>query len=309
MVFVKRIGMLMLLPIIALLFGAYSTSNEAKDIRKNSIYSTLPDNEKGLVEQIMYKADSSDKKEYYYSKLKLLLVTPTNPKKITKILNNRSVKKSIQQNKIKIQKIEKSNIDINTYINKEEDYEKNFHGKWHRYRPNKDSAYFYVATEDYMNILVNIRVHLVGDAVAIKNTISLEDAVEKHLSIPGFSVNLVFVKNTYEDAFDVKIDMENWATSHNWAGGSNVIAHELMHLMGLSDEYNRIESHAANSNVNRYNRLYWFLKQMDDTSPPDSMFGIMCNHNNRPLQRHVCAAVGLGSECVNARKQINSVVK
>ena len=40
---------------------------------------------------------------------------------------------------------------------------------------------------------------------------------------------------------------------------------------------------------------------MDDEVPADSIDGIMYNHNFKPLERHVCASVGLSVECVRAR--------
>ncbi|KKK78067.1 hypothetical protein LCGC14_2847290, partial [marine sediment metagenome] len=194
--------------------------------------------------------------------------------------------------------------DLEDYMNEEELYEQREDLKWMSYRIDSNSPYFYVSHEDFTDIFVHIRVRIHGEYKLVKKILSFEDAIEKHLHVPGFSVNLVFVGNKRDDVFEVDADPSKWVTSHNWSGGYKTLAHELMHLMGLPDEYDRIESHANNRNMDREQRLLQFKTQMNDEVPIDSKDGIMCYNFRKPLERHVCVAVGLGADCIQHRMEL-----
>lgn len=160
---------------------------------------------------------------------------------------------------------------------------------------------------NHLDILDHIRIRLSGSYEAVSKVLTLEDPIEKHLAMPGYSVNLVFVPYSgyfEDDVVDVSVDLEEWATSHNWSGGHKVLAHELLHIMGLPDEYNRIEVHADNIHMPIYSRLVQFYYQLDEPLLPDAHKGIMSWHGNKPLQRHICASVGLGQDCIDIREEI-----
>ena len=253
----------------------------------------------------MQKAILDKRKDYYFAKLKALLNTQTVAPQNIKEMNLDRISKSLQEIKEKKQAIiEAVGDDMDEYLNKEEIYESSKQREWQKYCPGKfgNAACFYVSTEDPTDILVHIQVHLSGDIELIKEELSMEDSIEKHLSIPGFNVNLVFVGHKGKDVFEVNLDPGGWPTNENWSGGYTTSAHELMHLMGLDDEYDRIEQHAENRYMPIDDRLWWFLVQMDNTVLEDAKYGIMYSGRNPPLQRHVCTAVGLNEDCVKARK-------
>jgi len=281
---------------------------EVKTIRDHRRYEKLTGTEKDLVEEIMNKALKNNKrKDYYFSKLTLLLSTVTNPLKITTKKHIEEINRSVEESKKERREIaKKSNRDLEEYLTQEEFYENmRKRDDWKGYKPESGSPHFYIADEDPLDILVNIRVRLSGKIEMVKKIILLEDAIEKHLYVEGFSVNLVFVghSETSEDIFDVDVDPSHWPTSHNWSGEHRALAHELLHLMGLPDEYHRIEAHAGNKNMSLLQRLYQFRAQMDEELPSDAKQGIMCYYWKKPLERHVCTAVGLGDDCVKARME------
>jgi hypothetical protein len=273
-----------------------------KKIRAHAQYEDLSGNELDIIYDIMEKALESNRKEYYFQKLTLLLDTTTNPTSIIQTLNNARIDRSVEESKKKRREIaKKSKQDLEEYMNSEELYELRKDLVWLGYRPESDGTLFYVSYEDNTDILVNIRVRLRGNYKLIEKILSFEDAIEKHLYVEGFSVNLVFVGYKDEDVFDVNVNPNRWTTSNNWSGGYKALAHELMHLMGLLDEYDRIEYHANNKNASRIQRLFQFRTQMSDEVPSDSKNGIMCSNWLKPLERHVCAAVGLSEKCVEQR--------
>lgn len=281
-----------------------TTAPEILKIRAHKQYTRLSSTEKDLIEDIMDEAIDRDRKDYYFSKLTLLLDTQTVSVDETRAMNRREIRESVKESK-KARRIiaSKSRSDLEEYLSQEEFYESAIEREWSGYRPSFGGPFFYVVDDDPLDILVHIKVRLHGDYNIVSKIILLEDAIEKHLDLPGYSVNLVFVGYSDDDGdvFDVDVNPGKWATSHNWAGGYRTLAHELLHLMGLPDEYDKIESHAGNRNINRIDRLRQFIYGMNQNFPPDAIDGIMCLHSRKPLERHVCASVGLEEKCVRAR--------
>lgn len=282
-----------------------ATGADVNAIRAHKQYALLSDTELRLVEKIMTKAVSSSKRDYYFFMLTLLLDTTTVPTDDVADMNTKRLEASVAHAKEERRAIaHRSESGLEEYLNLEETYEMETQRQWTQYCPSWFGSCFYVVDNNPKDILVHIQVHLIGNVDLIEEMLSLEDSVEKHLSIPGFSVNLVFVGMTGDDIFDVTVDPSKWATSENWTGSYYAMAHELMHLMGLPDEYDRIENHAANAYMEREQRLWQFLGQMDDVLPADAKNGIMCYSFKRPLDRQVCAAVGLGNDCADKRKEL-----
>lgn len=272
-------------------------------IRSLQEYRDLSGDEEDIIERIMDKSLYSEKRSYYFSKLELLLKTPTNP--IHKIQKRNSDAIQDAESKIVAKKSGMSDEEFLEYVSIEEKYELSHARKWKRFLGS--GAFFYATTDDVLDILVNIKVRLNGDPDAVSTIISFEDSIEKHVKIPGFSVNLIFIQSCEhdrDDIFDVNVNTGQWATSHNWASGYKVLAHELMHLMGLDDEYDRIENHAANRNMARKQRLIQFELQMGKSLPPDASFGIMDKWWLKPLHRHVCAIIGMGKKCTIMRQTV-----
>ena len=49
-----------------------------------------------------------------------------------------------------------------------------------------------LARDDVNDLLVRVSIHLVGDAKQIASIVAVEDNIEKHLSVAGFSVNVEY---------------------------------------------------------------------------------------------------------------------
>jgi len=279
-----------------------TTNPDAIEIKAHATYKSLSNDDADLIDDIIAKALKSERKDYYFSRLRILLDTPTNHPRITAQRNKQEIERSVKETKKERREIAKeSERDLEEYMEQEEFYESMVERHWKGYKPEWGGPYFYVVDEDPLDILVHIQVRLRGTPEMIEKILVLEDAIEKHLYVEGFSVNLVFAAHSGDDVFDVDVDPSSWATSYNWSGGHKALAHELLHLMGLPDEYDRLEIHHNNRNMSISQRLRQFYAQMDEELPPDATQGIMCYHGLKPLERHVCASVGLGEECVKAR--------
>jgi len=290
--------------VIALLMcSCAATGPEVSGIRALPHYSTLSLNERLMAEEIMRKALVSDRKDYYFEKLKLLINTPSATKETTKEMNISHFNRSVAAAKEHKEALAKSDVNLAEYQSIEERYEVAKPRKWVKYCPHKFSnpACFYYSAEDYTDILVHINIRLHGPPDLIAQELEIEDDIEKHLSIPGFNVNVVFTSRSGNDVFEVGINPAEWSTNENFAGGTITSSHEIMHLFGLNDSYDRIENHAGNPYVSVSDRLALFIIQMDDNQPVDAEDGIMCNSSKRPLQREVCEVVHGGKKCIDAR--------
>ena len=172
---------------------------EVMVIRNHNQYKKLTSDEKDLIELIMKKALGDDKQDYYFSKLKTLLDTPKDLSDSFKKEQKKEAKRSVEEAEEHRENIvRKTKQTSEEYITREERYEAaNKNRRWDLYYPIPDSPGFYVSNDDPLDILVNIRVSLNGDTEDINRILLLEDAIEKHLYIKGFSVNLVFVNSSY----------------------------------------------------------------------------------------------------------------
>ena len=262
-------------------------------VRSNPNFSKLSGDERDLVNEICDEIAKRENYSYYFEKLLLLLNTPyeTNKPKL-----KRTQTSELEESVAVVKSVGTSSND------EEEALESSRLKGWVRYHPRFSwPAAYYVNRDDPLNIYIRVHVKLNGSPEIVQQMYLLEDAVEKHLAVPGFSVNLVWADTTGADVFEVDTDHGEWATSYNWAGDYFTMAHELMHLFGLPDEYNRIESHAGNRYISTETRLAWFLMQMKEKTLDDAEEGIMWHNWKKPLPRHVCMAVGLGQDCIDAR--------
>jgi len=250
---------------------------------------------------------SIEEQEYYHKQLNALLATPTavkSSKETKEFAKRRKDTLSRASAEVKEKTASMPEDERVSFLGSEEEYETYGDRNWEAYQPDENDAPFLVDRKDPTDILVRIWVQVDGEQEVVEAIHAMEDAVEKHLSVPGFSVNLIFVDHKEPGVFTVESDLDSWITSHNWGGTPEILAHELLHLMGLPDEYDGIASHAQNKHLSMATRLWYFEKQLDEPFLPDAKYGIMSDHNNRPLQRHVCAAVGLDvKSCVEIRNK------
>jgi hypothetical protein len=166
-----------------------------------------------------------------------------------------------------------------------------------------------VDRHDPRDIVMQVRAHVRGPSEHVSMLLAFEDAIEKHLSVPGFTVDLVFVDAAADDAVVVALKPEAHTHQGNWVGDYQSIAHELMHeLLGgaEADEYDRFH-HVTNPRMRIALRLELFeLAIKAPPQPADAYLGIMSNQYRPPLERHVCAAAQLPiDECLRARAGVS----
>jgi hypothetical protein len=168
-------------------------------------------------------------------------------------------------------------------------------------------ATYRVDATDVRNIVAHVRVRINATPEQRASIHAFEDLIERHLgALSGFTVDLQFVNTSGADVVEVTADPTGWTDASNWVGEPKGLAHELMHVLGLDDEYDYIEGHAANRSMPVETRLHWFTVEMRRTLPADGASGIMADHNNPPLDRHACvvARVPDVSACVATRRAL-----
>ncbi|MFA5024154.1 MAG: hypothetical protein WC523_04320 [Patescibacteria group bacterium] len=259
--------------------------------------------ERGLVYLIVRRAEKSDNKDYYLDRLQALLDTAEATSEEIKnlIVSNTDVGLD-KAKKETLLGAKKAGLSVEEYTSIEERRESRSIGQWSKIKAEHFDKYFYISRDDVNNIFIHIRIYLYGDNIQISKVLLLEDNMEKHLSIPGSSFNIKFVDKKDADVFEIKIDPTEWPSSVNWAGVDyQTCAHEVLHNLGIGDEYDYIEQHAINKYLSIEVRLSLFLYQMGIVLPKDADKGIMSSQYNRPLDRHICAVVRLDNKCIESR--------
>lgn len=166
-----------------------------------------------------------------------------------------------------------------------------------------------VDRRDPKHIVVRAKVLLrkagTGTDADVANIKSMEDAIEKAASRPGFIVDLSFVDVADADTFTADVDPSKWEVATNWSGGDPTgFAHELFHMFAYElDRYNYIESHARNASMLVADRLHWFAMQMTKPAGFDNPASLMAG-GPHPLNDDVCRVAGLDvATCVAARQK------
>jgi len=287
-----------LIPVAIVTITCTYTGYTYKSIEAHKNFTKLTEEEQSIIKRVCRKIRSSEREEYYLNKLTELLETEYDGESNLVVNQNFEINKAVLK--------EKSRLIDNAGVNKEEDYEKTKTSNWKIMRSYEDEPYFYINVNGSEDILIKIKVSLVGDDADTAKIRYLEDAIEKHLSSPGFSVNLVFTKvlNSADDIFEIDVDFKTWPMSNSWAGGTHTIAHELMHVLGLPDEYDIVKVHSRNKNLPWKTRLLLFYNGIDQVIFDDAKYGIMQNQNKKPLHRHICKIVNMGAGCIANRKEI-----
>ncbi|HEY5958761.1 MAG TPA: DUF4157 domain-containing protein, partial [Polyangiaceae bacterium] len=119
-------------------------------------------------------------------------------------------------------------------------------------RRGQDGKIFTVDRSDPRNILVHMKVKLNGKPEEVKAIRSLEDAIEREVSMStkGYHLDIEFVDRSGPDVFEFSVAFCQWANSGNWASGPQTLSHEVHHALGLDDRYDYIVSHATNPQMN-----------------------------------------------------------
>ena len=253
-------------------------------------YDLLDEDEVELLEQVVDRIGHTEDPAYYTEYLLLLLNTPYNKNKA----------------RLKRQQKERLSRSVSSKpvgkCNKEEELiQKASAHTWSAHYPKGQDYYYYVNRDNPLDLHIVVKIRIDADEETKQSIYMLEDLIESHMAVPGFNVDIQWVNGIGEDIIGVKADQGEWATAHNWAGDHFTIAHELFHIFGLDDEYNRIESHADNQYISYETRLHWFLYQMGTYMYADAENGIMVYNENKALPRHVCWSVGLGDDCIARR--------
>lgn len=163
---------------------------------------------------------------------------------------------------------------------------------------NTSPAHIFVKDEVYLHPTGT------GTAQDVARIKSMEDAIEKSASAPGYSVDIIFVDRPDGDAFSVEVDPSRWEVATNWSGGDPVgFAHELHHLMAFElDKYNYIDAHASNQSMVVGERLVWFQKELTKPAGYNDPNSIM-NQAPHPNDVDACTVAGLDpTTCVPARQ-------
>jgi len=265
-------------------------------IRNNPVYQTLSAGDKGVAEWIMWRASLAepDKRTYYLEKLDTLFNTPYSKDRSTlEEKANGKADASLAQ--------EQARGDV--FKGQEEQTSAKAHLTL---RTGFRGTHYQVDGSDPRSVVVKVKVHVAGEPSAVTRLKQLEDSIEKQASTAGYVVDLEFVDQPGSDVFEVKVDPKRWPVTDNWTGGTEVVAHELHHLLGLRDRYDYIEAHAGNQDIALDQRLYLFARQMMKPPDPRGSASLMGNHTGRPLSEDVCAVLqDPRKECIDARKEFD----
>ncbi len=289
--------------------AAAETAPTPESLRRHPAYRALSATDRRVADRILEHAETSPRRAYYLTKLKLLLDTPYRDP-TTAVTTTRGVAKPFAERQLdkltdalrraaallaKVPAEERA-----AYLRREESATDAVPAREWEARPaGYGNKIFWVSRRDPENIRVKVNIYLDANPEIERSVLHLEDAIEKYVSIPGFTVNLRFVKREAagrRDVVTVKADPTQWTTALNWVGTYESLAHELMHVLGLKDEYDMIDVHAGNANMKVGARLHWFSVQMTRPPPPaDANTGIM-TCRGRTLRRHARQVAGLPPE-------------
>lgn len=281
-------------PSFAPALAAMKRVSDASKVLSNPTYLALTGDAKKHADEIIAFAVNNPRGDYYLSKLLLLLNTPDNPPATTASALNGELDEAVAKEK----RAKKS-----TAVLGEEERISGQAGRVYETLTNRHwNKTFLVDRRNPKDIVVKVKVRVDAAPAMRQKVHAVEDAIEKHLRIKGLVVDLEFVDSDGPDVFTVKADPTKWTTESNWVGTATGLAHELGHIMGLEDEYDYIESHAANRDMKMETRLYWFTVEMKRRLPQDGPIGMMSNHDNKPLDRHACEIAQLEADkCVTQR--------
>lgn len=269
-------------------------------IRQHAVYRTGIDAAaRAIADEIIQLALTRPNCDYYLQKLLLLFGTPVAPPGDIATNNRRAIDQAAQAEAAHLATPEGA-----AHAQDQERIANDRSRVWTR-RTGQDGKYYYVDARDPNNIVVRVRLRLIGLGQSTPDDIrkmrSLEDAIERVAQQRGYVVDVVFVQRDGPDVFTIHSDVGAWPTSGNIVGNARTLAHEIHHLLNLPDRYDYIESHAQNRSIAIPDRLHWFREQMRRTADPEGNRSLM-GRGSRLLDADVCRVAGLDvASCTAAR--------
>lgn len=274
----------------------------ANAIRKTADFKALAAPDQAVAEGIITDAKKKAGCLYYIGELMALFTTKEKtPAQITTETQTQTVAEAGKEKARVAKPAEAKNLNV------EEKASADPARKYEKIKGKFGGGTYEVDRQDPKNIVVRAKVFLhptgTGTAADVTNIKSMEDAIEKAASRPGFIVDITFVNVPDAETFTAEVDPSRWEDATNWSGGDPTgFAHELLHMFAFEiDRYNYIEAHARNASMLVKERLGWFAVQL--TKPagwdnPDSLMG----YGQHPLNDDVCRVAGLDIDtCVSAR--------
>ncbi len=276
----------------------------ASAIRKTADFKALAAPDQAVAEGIITDAKKKAGCLYYIGELMALFTTKEKtPAQITTETQATTVAEAGKEKARVAKPAEAKNLNV------EEKASADPARKYEKIKGKFGGGTYEVDRQDPKNIVVRAKVFLhptgTGTAADVTNIKSMEDAIEKAASRPGFTVDISFVDVADAETFTAEVDPSRWEDATNWSGGDPTgFAHELLHMFAFEiDRYNYIEAHARNPSMLVKERLGWFAAQL--TKPagwdnPDSLMG----SGQHPLDDDACRVAGLDVDtCVAARRK------
>lgn len=250
--------------------------------------------------QIITDAKTRDNCMYYINFLHTLFSVPENPASTIGAQQGPVLQQAAQDEQTRLQ---------NPQAQQNAQFEENLSGavaasNWTQLS-GEGGVHYYVDRTDPTNIVVRVRVRLTGNPTRVSQARLLEDAIEKHANTAGYTVELQFVNTTGHDVFQAGVDPGAWATSGNWVGTPDVMAHELHHLLNLPDRYNYIEDHSGNTDMYICNRIHWFLEEFNRPTDPNQRTSFM-GYGNLVTDADICQVAQYADQaaCMRSREAI-----
>jgi hypothetical protein len=293
-----------------------------KIIRIMRTYKALSPADRQVVETIIRNARrSATLRDYYLSWLGRLLSTEDAPPEVNAAAHDKARAEAVQTAQAKQAEMQQANLVDAHYALleqlREEEAAADPSRVWTTLLGGVDATdkqkLYRVDRSNLKNIVVQIKVHLRGTEHLIREVEALEDDIEKHAQVPGYTIDVVFVRPTVNpdthdepDVFELNTNPKAWTDSVTWAAGTETLTHELHHLLGLDDRYDYIENQSTNASMTLHWRLYWFdvqmwknrhrrpgVEQTQKKGDPEGVFlsPMGDDATKKPLPSDICAVV------------------
>jgi len=253
------------------LLGMYSFS----DVKSSREYTGLKPTERDSIGKIIITLNgrTNSREEYYAGKLMELLRVP-DPTPQSSVNREKAQRWKTSVSSWKAQQRDKNKTEA--VLDREENASNN--AKFVKViSPGETKVGYYLDRHDLKNIHTKIKIKLKpfrqGERGALDKFLieSQEDEIEKFAGqTSGFTLDVDFVESDYtgDDFVEVGVNYGQWVTSENFGGNTRTLTHEIMHLLGLEDRYDYIESHATNASMTRKHRLELFNRQIERQPDP-----------------------------------------
>ena len=276
----------------------------ASSVRDTAGYKTLAPPDKAVADGIITDAKKKAGCLYYIGELLALFTTKDKPPAQISKETQAATVAAAGAEKTRIAKPEEAkNLDV------EEKASADPARSYVKIKGKFGGGSYEVDNRDPKHIVVRAKVFLkatgTGTAADVDNIKSMEDAIEKAASRPGFIVDISFVNVPDADTFTAEVNPSKWEVATNWSGGDPTgFAHELLHMFAYElDRYDYIASHARNASMLVKDRLHWFAMQLTKPAGFDNPASLM-GSGEHPLDDDACRVAGLDVDtCVAARRK------